>query len=102
MLIGPCFTVRFNRRDATGVRFIDLSFNQFNGTIPSALGALSRLKTLAMDGNRLNGNIPSALGSIASLVYVQFIRLHCFSSGPYRPNRTIARTSSVVLNRDVL
>jgi Leucine-rich repeat (LRR) protein len=39
-----------------------LSNNQLNGTIPTELGALSKLTQLFLYNNQLNGSIPSSLG----------------------------------------
>ncbi len=38
-----------------------MSRNRLTGTIPPALGRLSRLEELALRGNALTGNIPSGL-----------------------------------------
>jgi len=42
--------------------------NLIEGTIPSALGNLTRLKKLALNSNLIHGTIPDRLGSLQSLV----------------------------------
>ena len=39
----------------------------FRGSIPSALGSLSKLTTLSLFNNRLTGSIPTELGGLVSL-----------------------------------
>ncbi|XP_042473791.1 receptor-like protein kinase isoform X1 [Zingiber officinale] len=44
-----------------------MSFNQFDGEIPTALGNCSNLKNLAIVHNHLSGRIPSTLGLLTKL-----------------------------------
>ena len=41
-----------------------------DGTIPAALGGLSRLRRLDLDGNQLTGGVPSELGSLSLLTHL--------------------------------
>lgn len=46
---------------------VDLSRNQFEGTIPEGLGDLSNLQILQLDSNNLIGTVPDSLGRLSSL-----------------------------------
>lgn len=46
---------------------LSLHLNQLSGTIPPALGTLSKLTSLSLYGNALTGTIPLALGSLSQL-----------------------------------
>ena len=53
--------------DANGsVTALDLRSNGLNGTIPAALGKLSKLTTLYLGGNALRGCVPDALHAVAT------------------------------------
>lgn len=47
-----------------------LNLNQFTGTIPVSLAAMSSLEQLTLDSNKLTGSIPSALGDIGNHLLV--------------------------------
>ncbi|KAG4386139.1 hypothetical protein GLYMA_12G231800v4 [Glycine max] len=51
----------------TRLEILDLTWNNFNGSIPKSLGRLSSVVTLSLLGNRLTGSIPSEIGDMASL-----------------------------------
>ena len=54
--------------DASGrVTGLSLFYNGLIGTLPPALGRLSRLKYLELFGNQLTGAIPSELGNLSNL-----------------------------------
>jgi Leucine-rich repeat (LRR) protein len=44
--------------------------NNMVGSLPSSIGNLSNIDTLALYGNQLSGNIPSAMGNLAQLIYL--------------------------------
>ena len=46
---------------------LQLSNNQFSGTLPDSLGNLTKLKKLRLANNQLCGDVPSTLGSLANL-----------------------------------
>jgi hypothetical protein len=46
---------------------IDLSDNQFHGSIPKAVGMLSRLEYLSLNNNKFSGQIPASIGLLSSL-----------------------------------
>jgi len=50
--------------------YLDLKYNQFNGTIPSEIGSLINLTYLDLSFNQLNGTIPSTMGDLTSLTYL--------------------------------
>jgi Leucine-rich repeat (LRR) protein len=49
------------------VKMIDLNGNGLSGTIPSELGSLSKLESLALADNQLTGSIPADLGNLSEL-----------------------------------
>jgi len=52
----------------TALRTLDLASNELDGSsIPATLGNLSNLTGLDLSGNGLSGNIPSTLGSLTNL-----------------------------------
>ena len=54
--------------DADGrVAELSLPENGLAGTLPAALGSLTRLRRLALGGNRFSGPIPAELGNLAAL-----------------------------------
>ena len=44
--------------------------NKLNGTLPSALGNLSKLESLDLRWNELSGSIPAELGKLSSMEYL--------------------------------
>lgn len=56
------------RTDAAG-RVADLALpeNELEGTLPAALGSLTRLRRLDLGGNQLGGSIPAELGNLIEL-----------------------------------
>lgn len=51
----------------SALKRLDLSFNNFNGPIPSALGELSDLEFLDFSWNKFGDSIPSELGALRNL-----------------------------------
>ena len=50
---------------------LDLSFNEFNGLIPSDMGKLSSLQgTVDLSHNHFSGSIPASLGNLPEKVYI--------------------------------
>ncbi|KAG2683479.1 hypothetical protein I3843_10G032000 [Carya illinoinensis] len=50
-----------------GLKWLDLSSNDFHGSIPSAFGNLSELEFLDLSLNKFDGSIPRELGSLNNL-----------------------------------
>lgn len=57
-----------------------LESNKLNGTIPTELGFLTKLKNLLMFKNELTGSVPSELGLLTALgtYFLQFKRCDYF------------------------
>ena len=55
------------RMPTPGLLRIDLSYNEFTGSIPATLGNLTNLQVLDLSANQLSGRIPPALGNLAAL-----------------------------------
>lgn len=49
------------------LKWLDLSYNDFHGSIPSAFGNLSELEFLDLSLNQFGGSVPSELGSLKNL-----------------------------------
>ncbi|KAM7270581.1 hypothetical protein ACFE04_029795 [Oxalis oulophora] len=50
-----------------GLKQLDLSYNSFNGPIPSSFGSLSKLEFLDLYLNKFDGSIPREFGSLRNL-----------------------------------
>ncbi|KAJ8534260.1 hypothetical protein K7X08_007584 [Anisodus acutangulus] len=55
----------------TNLQFLDLSFNMFRNSIPGELGRLKYLKSLNLSNNMLTGSIPDELEGLENLQYFQ-------------------------------
>lgn len=51
----------------TNLTDLDISYNNFTGTIPSSIQNLTNLKTLRLNNNNLTGTLPDALGNMPNL-----------------------------------
>ncbi|XP_062073703.1 receptor-like protein EIX2 [Humulus lupulus] len=49
------------------IKSLDISENNFNGSIPECLVSLSKLKSLVISDNQLSGPLPISLGSLSNL-----------------------------------
>lgn len=52
------------------LKFLILAYNQFTGNIPFEYGNLTRLQALDLSYNKLNGSIPPSLGNLSSLLWL--------------------------------
>ena len=52
------------------VTYLYLSGNDLSGTIPAAVGELTKLEHLSLSDNELSGSIPAALGDLSNLVTI--------------------------------
>ncbi|XP_022921754.1 probable LRR receptor-like serine/threonine-protein kinase At1g74360 [Cucurbita moschata] len=52
------------------LEFLILAYNKFNGMIPSEYGNLQNLQALDLSFNNLNGSIPSSFGNLTSLLWL--------------------------------
>ena len=66
--LGTWYGVTTNRDGR--VVTLDVHENGLRGTIPSALGRLSKLESLVLSNNQLSGSIPASLGSLAALEHL--------------------------------
>ncbi|GKV31137.1 hypothetical protein SLEP1_g39871 [Rubroshorea leprosula] len=53
--------------DLKRLRYLDLSWNAFVGSIPSSLGTISTLRELYLSGNKLNETIPMWIGKLLAI-----------------------------------
>lgn len=51
---------------------LDLSFNFLSGKLPAAIGDLTALETLILQGNALSGSIPIEIGTMTALTTLNF------------------------------
>jgi Leucine-rich repeat (LRR) protein len=59
--------------EGTTLQLLDLSYNNFSGSIPSCLvGNMSQLNVLNLKGNRLNGRLPDSLKQECALDAIDF------------------------------
>ncbi|XP_074277585.1 putative LRR receptor-like serine/threonine-protein kinase At1g74360 [Silene latifolia] len=54
----------------SSLQFLDLCFNQFSGEIPTEYGRLTQLQALDLSFNALTGSIPKSLGNLKSLLWL--------------------------------
>ncbi|CAM8966828.1 unnamed protein product [Rhodiola kirilowii] len=54
--------------ELSGLTRLDLSYNRFQGSVPSAFGNLSSLQFLDLSYNRFDGLVPPELGNLGDLV----------------------------------
>ncbi|KAK7283588.1 hypothetical protein RIF29_13202 [Crotalaria pallida] len=52
------------------LRYLDMSYSNLGGKIPSQFGSLSQLQYLNLHGNNLEGSIPYQLGNLSKLRYL--------------------------------
>ena len=52
------------------VRFIYLSGNNLNGTIPSEIGSIDKATALSLGENKLSGELPPEIGNMSALEYL--------------------------------
>ncbi|MFS7916215.1 putative non-specific serine/threonine protein kinase [Helianthus anomalus] len=52
------------------LRYLDLSTNFFNGSIPVFIGSMTRLRYLDLSYNSFSGSIPPELGSLKNLHFL--------------------------------
>ncbi|XP_027924069.1 receptor-like protein EIX2 [Vigna unguiculata] len=57
----------------TNLRYLNLSYSDFGGSIPIQLGSLTYLRYLDLSHNNLDGKIPSQLGNLSQLKYLDLI-----------------------------
>ncbi|CAH1452505.1 unnamed protein product [Lactuca virosa] len=51
----------------TYLNHLNLSYNSFNGTVPTFIGSLTRLRYLSLSSNSFYGTIPRSIGSLTEL-----------------------------------
>ncbi|CAL4958213.1 unnamed protein product [Urochloa decumbens] len=68
MLNGSILTDVGNRFPR--MQFLDLSGNQFTGSIPASLTNLTSLQVLSLSGNSLSGFVPRTMGRLRALQYL--------------------------------
>nr|BAK08191.1 predicted protein [Hordeum vulgare subsp. vulgare] len=66
----------------TTLTVIDLSNNQFDGTIPESLGRLTSLHVLNMSGNAFTGDIPQEFGRMVQLESLDLSQNQLFGDIP--------------------
>ncbi|KAL4587500.1 hypothetical protein LXL04_000371 [Taraxacum kok-saghyz] len=64
------------------LEFLDLSYNKFDGSIPTELGKLKNLKSLNLSNNLLMGSIPNELEGLVKLQDFQIYSNHFNGSIP--------------------
>ncbi|XP_058181076.1 cuscuta receptor 1-like isoform X2 [Rhododendron vialii] len=80
-LDGP-FPMAFQYSADLRLRELDLSYNQFSGTIPTWIGNLSYLEVLLLQHNNFEGNIPKELCNLSSLTLIDLSSNSLFGSIP--------------------
>ena len=51
----------------TNLQYLDLSYNELESTIPTAMGELTQLTALILKGNLLSGTVPTELSQLSNL-----------------------------------
>jgi len=50
--------------DLANLTYLDLSWNEVGGTIPTQIGLINNVQTINLDHNHLSGSLPSELGTL--------------------------------------
>ncbi|KAI3952587.1 hypothetical protein MKW98_015816 [Papaver atlanticum] len=66
----------------TNLKYFDLSFNQFSGSIPPSLSEHKNLESIDLSRNRLTGSIPESFGRFPGPVIPHLFLSHNQLSGP--------------------
>ena len=64
--VGYCANFAFAAK-ISWLLWLELNNNQLNGSIPSEIGNLTKLRELRLYGNQLTGSIPQEIGQLTSL-----------------------------------
>ncbi|KAI7729528.1 hypothetical protein M8C21_008985 [Ambrosia artemisiifolia] len=64
------------------LEFLDLSYNKFDGSVPVELGQLKKLKSLNLSNNLLIGSVPNELQGLVKLQALQLYSNHLNGSIP--------------------
>nr|GME18519.1 receptor-like protein 12 [Ipomoea batatas] len=56
----------------TSLTSLDLGYNQFQGSVPNCLGNLTSLTSLLLSDNKFTGSIPNTIGSLCRLQVLDF------------------------------
>ncbi|KAG5564259.1 hypothetical protein RHGRI_000455 [Rhododendron griersonianum] len=67
---------------STNLMELDLSYNQFSGSIPTWIGSFSNLSVLLLQNNSFEGNIPKELCNLSSLTMIDLSFNNLFGSIP--------------------
>lgn len=72
-LSGNSLQGSFPDNSSTSFKVLDLSFNNFNGSIPASIGNLANLEWLDLSENDLAGRIPPQLGNLTNLIHLDLV-----------------------------
>ena len=60
----------FDFANLTGLRYLNLGWNSFDGPIPTEIGQLAHLEYLDLGHNQLDGTLPASIGNLSNLRYL--------------------------------
>lgn len=67
---GAADEIACRDRVLSKLKFLELSFNELTGFIPSEFGSIKNLKRLRMNLNKLTGTLPTQLGALQDLMFL--------------------------------
>ncbi|CDY15361.1 BnaC04g42620D [Brassica napus] len=80
------------------LRYLYLSYNNFNSSIPSEIGILNRLEVISLSSNDFSGQVPPTISNLTSLTELYLEDNHLTGSFPPVQNLTLLSVLYLTVN----